>query len=245
VFAGAVALLWRWAKPAETTASRRADLHLAALVMFAMLPFAAGLLIATFDREGLLLRYYPFRVGGVLLPLGAYLLSALAIRRCAERRGAWPRHALVIVSMLALAGCFVMAARAFDEHLEKIAHATAPGGSGGSDGESWAAACDAVRALTPKGAVVITPPAGGADFTWRTGRARVANFKQMPQGPEAILEWHRRMRDLANGADLAGLARDKPDYDAEDCRDALTRGYKSLSTRQAIDLMTRYGAATS
>jgi hypothetical protein len=240
VFTGAVALLWRWAKPVET--SRRADLHLAALVTFAMLPFVVGLLIATFDSEGSLLRYYPFRVGGVLLPLGAYLLAALAMQRCAERGGAWSRRALVMMSMLTLVGCFVMAARAFDKHLEKVAHATAPGGSGGNDGESWAAACDAVRALTPDGARVITPPAGGADFTWRTGRARVANFKQMPQSPEAIIEWYRRMQDLANGADLAALARSTPNYDAEDCRDALTHGYKSLTTVQAKALMDRYQA---
>jgi hypothetical protein len=240
VFGGAIALLWRWGKSVGT--SHRAELRLAALVMFAMLPFVLGLLVAPFDSEGILLRYYPFRVGGVLLPLGAYLLAALAIQHGAQRGAAWPRRALVTLCTLALVGAFVMAARAFDENLEKVAYATAPGGSGGNDGEAWSAACDAVHALTPDGARVITPPAGGADFTWRTGRARVANFKQMPQSPEAILEWYRRMRDLANGADLAALARSTRNYDAEDCRDALSRGYKSLTTVQATQLMARYQA---
>jgi hypothetical protein len=50
------------------------------------------------------------------------------------------------------------------------------------------------------------------------------------------------MRDLANGADLAALARSTPSYDAEDCREALTRGYRSLTTSQAKQLLTRYQA---
>jgi hypothetical protein len=50
------------------------------------------------------------------------------------------------------------------------------------------------------------------------------------------------MRDLANGADLAQLPSRFAKYDAEDFRDAVTRGYKSLSMTDATRLMEKYGA---
>jgi hypothetical protein len=64
----------------------------------------------------------------------------------------------------------------------------------------------------------------------------------MPQNERAILEWFARMRDLANGADLAQLPNHFAKYDAEDFRDAVTHGYKSLSLADATRLMEKYGA---
>jgi hypothetical protein len=221
---------------------RPPEVRLALLVTLAMMPFVVGLLIAPFDVRGTLLRFYPFRVGGVLLPLGAYLLAALAVQRSAAMLPPRLRRAFTALIIVALAGSFIMTSEIFRENLSTIAEASAPGGGRGTDGEEWAAACGAVRVLTPAGAVVVTPPAGGADFTWRTGRARVANFKLMPQNPRAIVEWYGRMRDLAGGADLAALPGQFAKYDAEDFRDAVTSGFKSLSTADASRLMEKYGA---
>jgi hypothetical protein len=225
-----------------SSSPRRPEVRLALLVTLALLPFLGGLLIAPFDGNGTLLRYYPFRVGGALLPLGAYLLAALAVQRSAAMLPSRVRYAFTALIVAALTGSFVMTSEMFRENLATIAEASAPGGGRGTDGEEWAAACGAVRVLTPAGAVVVTPPAGGADFTWRTGRARVANFKLMPQNPRAIVEWYGRMCDLAGGADLAALPGQFAKYDAEDFRDAVTSGFKSLSTRDASRLMEKYGA---
>jgi len=228
--------------PPITVPANHAEVQFAALAALALVPFLAGLVISLWDHDGTLLRYYPFRVGGVLLPLAAYLLAALAVQRGATVLPRWGRHAFAAIIVAGLIGGFVMASEAFRKNLATIAEASAPGGGRGTDGEEWAAACDAVRALTPRGAVVVTPPAGGADFTWRAGRARVANFKLMPQNPRAILEWYARMRDLANGTDLAQLPNQFAKYDAEDFRDAVTQGYKSLSLADATRLMEKYGA---
>ncbi len=61
----------------------------------------------------------------------------------------------------------------------------------------WCMACDwiAESGEIPPNARFITPRMAQT-FKWYAGRAEVANWKEMPQDPKAIVEWWERMNDL-------------------------------------------------
>jgi len=100
--------------------------------------------------------------------------------------------------------------------------------------DDWYRFCLQVRASTPRDAVFITPPALGG-FQMFAQRAEVADFKCTPSIERDLIEWHRRMSDLAGVADLhcGGWP---------DCSAALAAGYSRLSEHAFEALARKYGA---
>lgn len=100
--------------------------------------------------------------------------------------------------------------------------------------DDWYRFCLQVRASTPRDAVFITPPALGG-FQMFAQRAEVADFKCTPSIERDLVEWHRRMSDLAGVAELhcSGWP---------DCSAALAAGYSRLSEHAFLALARKYGA---
>jgi len=59
---------------------------------------------------------------------------------------------------------------------------------------AWRDICDWGRGNTPVDACFIVPRMAGS-FVWRTGRREVVCWKNMPQGPESLVEWRQRIVD--------------------------------------------------
>lgn len=99
----------------------------------------------------------------------------------------------------------------------------------------WAEACHWIRDHTPPDAVFLAPPDHG-DFRLLAERAQVVDFKGNTFWERDIVEWKRRLDDLANSSDLdcRGLG---------ECRAALRAGYASLREADFQRLGRKYGAA--
>ncbi|MEM9246167.1 MAG: hypothetical protein AAGA67_10575 [Cyanobacteria bacterium P01_F01_bin.153] len=68
-------------------------------VLCTLIPFGAGVLAAPMDANGEFLQYYPFRVGDVMVPLGAAFFLALALERLLFR-GRWGAISLSLILLL-------------------------------------------------------------------------------------------------------------------------------------------------
>lgn len=81
--------------------------------------------------------------------------------------------------------------------------------------DAWREICGWVAGNTPADACFIVPRRAGS-FVWRTGRAEVVNWKNIPQAPASIIEWRQRLVDCFSPdggirgmeTDAAALGRD-------------------------------------
>ena len=100
--------------------------------------------------------------------------------------------------------------------------------------DEWYRFCRRVRDLTPRDAVVITPPYLGG-FSAFAERAQVADFKCAPSMERDLAEWKRRMDDLAGVPDLrcSGWI---------ECGTELAGGYEKLREADFLALAAKYRA---
>ncbi len=91
-----------------------------------------------------------------------------------------------------------------------------------------------VKQRTPRDAVFITPPYRGG-FQITAERAEVVNFKCTPMFEDGLLEWKRRLNDLAGATDLRCTG-------WEHCASALAGGYQKLQQEDFLRLARKYGA---
>jgi len=200
-----------------------------------LVPFILGLAIAPFDSQGRLLQYYPFRLGSIMLPLNTYLVFACAIEQTFSGRS---RRLLSLVSILLLSWACTIQALSFQEQLLDLREFPSPWQGIDSNGK---ALCTWVRNHTPQNAVVVSPPVEFANFTWLAERPTIAKFKLFPQNKANILTWYQRLSDLSG--DLSPwLSRNSKNLPRGEFEQALTNGYKNLTTAQAEKLMVKYGA---
>ena len=74
--------------------------------------------------------------------------------------------------------------------------------------DSWRDICGWVANNTPADVCFIVPRRAGS-FVWRTGRAEVVNWKNIPQAPESIIEWRQRLVDcFSRDGSLKGMETD-------------------------------------
>ena len=146
-----------------------------------------------------LLKFYPFRLADVLVPLAASLAFAGCVGRVpnARRRAASAAGATAILAAVALLVPF------YDRD---------PGGLSAADAAAWRRTCAWVHTHLPADAVVVTPTANHA-FKWRAGRAEFVSFKDCPQDPAGILEWDRRLNLLRKWARVRFADDPAPGYD--------------------------------
>jgi hypothetical protein len=88
--------------------------------------------------------------------------------------------------------------------------------------EDWRRVCQWVAENTQRGDVFLTPRQQQT-FKWRTGRAEVATWKDVPQEAGAIVQWWRRLQDIDGGG-------------------GDPRGSGSLAGQRVAELARKYGA---
>lgn len=142
-----------------------------------------------------LLRFYWFRLADAMTPAGTALaighwLAAPAAEAAPERR--FLRSAVLGAAILGTSWHLgsTVKLRCYDlKYPGPIADWSL------DEPEAWWAVCDWVSANTPEDAVFMVPRMA-ATFRWRTNRAEVANWKDIPQDARSMLAWRERIRDL-------------------------------------------------
>ncbi len=228
-------LLSRQQKSQQLPQQYTAHMGLAEFTLITLIPFILGLVVAPFDSEGVLLQYYPFRLGDVMLPLNTSLLFASALEQSLTGRA---RRGLLLVCILLLSWTCTTQAVRFQEKL--LALRQFPSREQGVNPE-WKALCGWVRNHTPKNAVVVSPPAQFENFTWLAERPTIAKFKLLPQTKAGIVAWYERLTDLSGTLDPWSQVNNKKDKRHE-IQKQLNTGYNRLTTAEAEALMSKYRA---
>jgi hypothetical protein len=190
---GLLLLIWMLLRtPGEQTPARRLFVR---IVVASLIIAGVGILVGwgprPIDQMPLargrvwLLKFYPFRLADLLLPL---LLSVVMYERmnlwASMQSSGWKRR-----------GAGLLAATAFGLAL------WIPGADRNSSRlmptqeADWIAACEWIRERTPENALLY---AANEDWAvkWFAHRAEYVNYKDCPQDAAGILEWVRRLRTL-------------------------------------------------
>jgi len=149
---------------------------------------ACGVLFGTLRPIPWVMKFYPFRLADVLLPMAMVVLvtngfdSLLAATRYpASRRASlmttWLTWGVAFVMSLALA------AEANPTRNDKLTD---------KFWSDWVGACGWIRGNTPRDVLVVTPSYSWA-FKWHAQRSEFVCFKDCPQDAAGIIEWKRRM----------------------------------------------------
>lgn len=156
---------------------------LAGVMITVLTPFGSAV-------QASLLRWYWFRLADAVVPLGVALLATALAVQLAQRRPGWG----IAWSGMLIVACGLHLA----EYLPYRLAPSRPRADAVGRIENftdWLATCEWVREHTPTEALFITPRLNQT-FKWRTGRAEVATWKDLPQDATAILLWWERMLTL-------------------------------------------------
>ena len=209
-WAGFAHLALTWAVLRRFAVKTAAEPVFAAGVLGSLLIAYAGLLVglragapheAAFPyARAFLLKFYPFRVADVLVPLAA----SLALAGCVWRVRGVTRRAVLGATLSAALAAAALLTPFYDRN---------PDGLTDSDAAAWRATCEWIDEHLPPDAVVVTPVRNHA-FKWYAKRAEFVAFKDCPQDPAGILEWDRRLTLLrtwaqARYADDAAIGYDR------------------------------------
>jgi hypothetical protein len=175
-----VAMFLRVRSPSQ----RRFDTIVAFAVLFAL----AGIVIgwgprpapqmAWYAQRAQLLKFYPFRLADVLVPLAVSIAIVL------------PLHARlpIIVKHLGYGLLFAVTLVQCQVGVDLNRYS-------GELRTDWIAACGWIDQNLPKDVLVHSPHNGWA-FKWFAQRAEYVAFKDCPQDPNGIVEWNRRLNFL-------------------------------------------------
>ena len=135
-----------------------------------------------FEFRQSLLKFYPFRLVDIVLPMAVALLAARVGMRWISQSGRrFALFAIVFVYAVFLPSGNRNPSRMEPERLE-----------------SWLATCEWVRENTPTDAVFFTPRSTWA-FKWYADRAEYFAYKDIPQDAANVVEWfHRKNEKLAD-----------------------------------------------
>ncbi|WP_448604163.1 DUF6798 domain-containing protein [Thermoleptolyngbya sp.] len=221
------------------TPTHRARMGLTAFLLCSLIPFAAGLLAAPFDTEGKFLQYYPFRFGDIMLPLNACLLGCCALEQAFGTPVGQATQRLRRVSLWIVAA--VCAAQAVVFVQQAIALQDFPSRAQRIDRDGKAL-CEWIQQNTRRDDIFVTPPVELDNFHWLAERATIAKFKLVPPSSEGIPEWIDRLTRLSGDVNpWDDIRRDR--NNSLRIQRRMTRGYRNLSTEQALNLMQTYSAA--
>lgn len=209
----------RGASGAEAASRRR----LATWGALTLVPFALGLCISLWDTNGALLRFYPFRVADSVIPLCTTLLLACQLERSRPR----PARLVALMATVVVS---------VQSHTSWASEASRFHPTPNTALDNQARAYRWISTNTPRTIRILTPPSGFEDLTLLTGRAGVAQFKQIPNGNSDIDEWFRRMQDL--GGD-PGFWRQAQGFRS---RRMLNNGFAKMTPRQLRQLASKYQA---
>ncbi len=134
-----------------------------------------------------LLKFYPFRLIDMLLPITAAVTLTACLATWLQDRIEEPRSRILFVPTAALT--IVMLA------VSSATRQDTPAGYSASDYQAWQEACEWIRQETPADSLFVTPRES-AGFKWYAERAEFVCWKDCPQDGAGILEWRQRLRDL-------------------------------------------------
>ncbi|WP_152532055.1 hypothetical protein [Leptolyngbya sp. Heron Island J] len=201
-------------------------------VLCTLILFGAGILIAPLDRNGQILQYYPFRVGDLMLALGAAIFLALTLEKLLwqHRRGA------IAITLIILTAFGAEAVRFYSKGMELRMF---PIEANGVNAEMVPLA-DWLKQNVPDGEIVISSPVKAAALPWLSDHPSVAKFRFVPSASSADVEdWYERISDLGGGIDLLSNVNRRTDS-RRPIRHILSEAYDSLDTAQVITLMDKY-----
>ncbi|MEM9703409.1 MAG: DUF6798 domain-containing protein, partial [Planctomycetota bacterium] len=222
-------LTFAWAALRRWGRRTAAETPFALIVLGSLIVAYVGVLIGVRTGESyeaaypyvraFLLKFYPFRLADVLVPLAASLAFAGLLLRGATRPPGAAFVGLATVGLLALALWIPF----YDRD---------PGGLAEEDATAWRSMCEWIDETLPADAVVITPTRNHA-FKWHARRAEYVSFKDCPQDAAGILEWNRRLRTF-NGWARDGFNDDRTlGYDRDELAElGLAAGADYLLTRK-------------
>mgnify|MGYP001799349833 FL=1 len=204
----------------------------ACFVLCTLMLFGAGILVAPFDMNGQILQYYPFRVGDLMLALGASFFLALALEQTVLRY----RRGAIAITLIILIGFGAEATRFYDKGM---ALQEFPSKAQGVNPDMIAAA-NWLKQEVPEDEPVISSPVDLRPLPWLSERAAIAKFIFVPSASSADVEaWFERITDLGGGIDLLSYTDRRSDARRK-IRGALADAYNSLNTEQMSALMDKY-----
>jgi hypothetical protein len=153
--------------------------------VFGTLAIATGGLVAGFGLQSAgLLKFYPFRLADLYLPIAFSFTFTGVLERIGAQGLAWHRlgRGLTLTTILA-ALIWSFRAPGRDDNPARWSQGT------------WAdfvAACRWIEQHTPQEALFLTPRYN-VGFKWYGGRAEYVSWKDCPQDARGILEWRTRL----------------------------------------------------
>jgi hypothetical protein len=224
------ALLWLglfaaacWFSRGATGAEAASRRSLATWGALTLVPFALGLGISLWDTNGALLRFYPFRVADSVIPLCTTLLLACQLERSRPR----PARLAALIATVVVA---------VQSHTSWASEASRFHPAPNTAQDAQARAYRWISANTPRTIRILTPPSGFEDLTLLTGRAGVAQFKQIPNRSADIHDWFRRMQALGGDPEFWRQAR------GFRSRQILNKGFARATPQQLRQLASDYQA---
>jgi len=133
-----------------------------------------------------LLKFYPFRLFDVLIPLTVALQGTLLMTHWLRHSSR--RHRQSVLSLVTIGLVAISAGGLWRQSV--IRSPTIFDAPEWRDVCSWAAEHMASDAL-------IQTPIHNSNFKWHAGRAEYVTYKDVPQDNRGLVEWNRRMRFLA------------------------------------------------
>lgn len=184
---------WRLCRGQTQSVLRRHLLFVAAAMLIASVGVAVGahngpvLELTHWSWRAFLLKFYPFRLIDMLMPVTAAITVTACLADWLQDRIEEPRTKILRMSAAALVITVLALSFAFRRDT--------PAGYSKQDYLAWQEACDWIRRETPKDSLFVTPRES-AGFKWFAERAEFVCWKDCPQDGAGILEWRQRLRDL-------------------------------------------------
>ncbi len=188
---GFVTMLVVLAAMCLTTPADRFQKRLRRFVLGAVLVWLTGWAICILARDNreqaaAVLRYYWFRMADVAVPLAFAQTAVLAISRAEQSRSR--RFVAALLCAVAIVGVHLG-----DVTWRRWNHPHSRADRKMVHVDDWKDICRWITGNLESDAIFLTPRRNHT-FKWRTGRAEVVTYKDIPQNAEDIVEWWRRMQ---------------------------------------------------
>jgi hypothetical protein len=144
------------------------------------------------DLRGTLLKFYPFRLADVFIPLA---LSFALARLVAPRRSLPPAGGGIASTDAPpprLVPSLLLTILAFTASLTIPSPDRNPSRLSPAEFAAWTDVARWIREHTPADALIVSP-SGHWGFKWFADRAEYVNYKDAPQDTPSLLEWERRL----------------------------------------------------